>query len=95
MLREIFIKVRENRITVSNEKSEFFKESLIFSDYQFSAQDINADEVKLEALWNADCPHALSELRSLLEMAQNVSRFNLNYSAITADFCQPTKKDVV
>ena len=60
----------------------------------FSADGIAADPNKTSAIVNAAAPQNASEVRSLLGMAQYVSRFIPAYAEITAELRELTHKDV-
>ena len=59
-----------------------------------SGQGMSADPAKIEAIKQADEPNSVSDVRSLLGMANYVSRFIRNYADIVAPLSDLTHKGV-
>lgn len=55
-----------------------------FNSHTFSVQGIKVDSKKIEVIKNAHPPQNATEVKSLLTMAQYISRFIPGYAAVTA-----------
>lgn len=75
--------VRKN-ITLNKSKCEFNKNSVEFFGYCFSAEGVSADPKKIDAIKSATAPQNAGELRSLLGLANYVSRFIPDFATIVA-----------
>jgi type III secretory pathway component EscU len=62
-------------ITLNKGKCEFNRDKVEFFGYVFSKDGISADPKKINAIKNAEPPKNAAEIRSLLGLANYVSRF--------------------
>ena len=76
--------LREHNARLNRDKSAFRKAEVIFYGHSFSAEGIKAAPQKINAIKTMQPPESPSEVKSLLGMAQYVSRFISNYFTITA-----------
>lgn len=92
-LELVFQRLRECNVTVSLKKCKFMKTSLRFYGHTFSDTGITAGEDKVEAIQKADAPSDVSELKSLLGMAQYVARFIPDFSTMVEPMRKLTRED--
>ena len=83
-LHHVLTRLRQNNARLNREKCIFRQSEVIFYGHSFSANGIKASPQKIDAIKNMRPPSNASEVKSLLGMAQYVSRFITNYAAITA-----------
>ena len=83
-LHRVLTRLRQNNARLNREKCIFRQSEVIFYGHSFSANGIKASPQKIDAIKNTRPPSNASEVKSLLGMAQYVSRFIPNYAAITA-----------
>lgn len=69
---------------MNKSKCEFNKNSVEFFGYCFSAEGVSADPKKTDAIKSATSPQNAGELRSLLGLANYVSRFIPDFATIVA-----------
>ena len=94
ILKQVLQRMREYNITANKSKCAFGHTTIDFYGHTFSKDGISVDEKKESAIIAAGPPQNVSELRSLLGMAQYVSRFVPNFSDIVAPLRRLTHKDV-
>lgn len=92
-LRKVFKRLKENNVRLNKEKCVFSKSEVMFYGHIFSANGIKADPKKIDAIKNAPPPQNISEVKSLLGMAQYVSRFIPGYASLTAPLRSLTKQN--
>ena len=80
-------------IRLNEEKCSFSRSEVMFYGHIFSSKGIRADPEKIEAITNTSEPENASEVRSLLGMAQYVSRHIADYATIMAPLRALTKKE--
>ncbi|CAB4025713.1 Hypothetical predicted protein [Paramuricea clavata] len=83
-LNRILTRLREHNARLNRDKCAFRKSEVIFYGHSFSADGIKAAPQKINAIKTMQPPENPSEVKSLLGMAQYVSRFIPNYATITA-----------
>lgn len=83
-LHRVLTRLRENNARLNREKCTFRQSEVIFYGHSFSANGIKAAPQKIQAIQNMQPPKNQGEVKSLLGMAQYVSRFIPNYATITA-----------
>ena len=93
-LKAVLERLKNNNVKLNREKCLFSKKQVCFYGHIFSASGIEADPKKTSAIVNAAAPQNASEVRSLLGMAQDVSRFIPGYSDVTTSLRGLTSKDV-
>ena len=81
--------------TLNFEKCQFLKENLNFFGLVYSKECIHPDPKKIAAFVNTSVPKTVSEVRSLLGMANYSSHFIPNFASITEPLRQLTRKDSV
>ena len=74
------------------EKFSFLKSEVKFCGHIFNSEGVKADPGKIEAITNMSEPENVSEVNSLLGMAQYVSRYIPDYATITEPLRALTKK---
>ena len=67
--------LKENNVRLNKEKCVFSKSEVMFYGHILSANGIKADPKKIDAIKNAPPPQNISEVKSLLGVAQYVFRF--------------------
>jgi len=92
-LRGVLQRLKENNIRLNKDKFEFSKTEIKFYCHIFSSSGLLPDPVKVEAIYRARPPQNSNEVRSLLVMAQCVSRFIPNYATITTPLRLLTRQD--
>ena len=92
-IKKVMERLREFNVTANRDKCEFFKREITFFGHVFSDQGISPSEEKISAVVNANPPQTKEEVKSLLGMAQYVSRFIPNYSATVEPLHVLTKQD--
>ena len=92
-IKKVMERLREFNVTANRDKCEFFKREITFFGHVFSDQGISQSEEKISAVVNATPPQTKEEVKSLLGMAQYVSRFIPNYSATVEPLHVLTKQD--
>ena len=78
-----FTRLKKNNVRLNKEKCVFSKLEVMFYGHIFGVNGIKADPNKIDAIKNAPPPQNISEVKSLLGMAQYVSRFSHRTLAIT------------
>ena len=91
-LHAVLARFQELTLTLRKDKSQFYMPRIEFFGMTFSGQGMSADPAKTEAIKQADAPNTVSDVRSLLGMANYVSRFIRNYADIVASLCDITHK---
>ena len=92
MVRQVLERLREHNITANKPKCVFNVHLIEFYGHEFSNKGVTVTNSKISAILNAGPPETVSELRSLLGMAQYVCRFIPNYSDIVAPLQKLTHK---
>lgn len=92
-LQAVLQRLRDNNLTLNEDKCEYNKTTIDFYGYSFSSKGISADPKKVESIQNASDPKSATELRSLLGLVNYVSRFIPDYSTVTAPLRELTKKN--
>uniref|UniRef100_A0A3Q3ECH9 ribonuclease H n=1 Tax=Labrus bergylta TaxID=56723 RepID=A0A3Q3ECH9_9LABR len=93
-LRALFQRLKESGLTLNREKCEFNKSRLQFFGFVFSAQGVSADPKKVAAVQHAAEPQTVSEVKSLLGMANYCSRFIKDFASISEPLRKMTRKDL-
>ena len=92
-LKAVLNRLRENNARLNKEKCKFSQKTVTFYGHVFGAHGIRADPKKIQSIKNAPRPTNASEVRSLLGMAQYVSRFIANFATIVAPLRELTRQD--
>ena len=83
-LHAVLARFQELNLTLRKDKCQFYMPRIEFFGMVFSGQGMSADPAKIEAIKQADAPNSVSDVRSLLEMANYVSCLIRNYVDIVA-----------
>ncbi|RUA05416.1 MAG: hypothetical protein DSY43_04620 [Gammaproteobacteria bacterium] len=92
-LRALLQRFRECGLTFNLKKCKFRLPEIEFFGLMFSKDGIKPAPSKVDALKSMSPPSNVSEVRSLLGMAQYSAQFIPNFSAITAPLRQLTRKE--
>ena len=82
-LEATFKRLRESGLTLNRNKCVYNLAELAFFGYVFSADGMSPDPNKVQEIINLAIPSTVSEVRSLLGMANYCRRFIPSYSTIT------------
>jgi transposase InsO family protein len=93
-LHAVMERLREKNITLNESKCEFNKDQVEFFGYVFSKKGVSPDPKKIDAIVNAEAPKTPADVRSLLGLANYVSRFIPDFATITAPLRALTHRDV-
>ena len=92
-IRQVLERLKSHNLRLNKEKCHFSKSEVMFYGHIFSAEGLRPDHKKVEAIQNATPPRSSSEVKSLLGMAQYLSRYIPGYADITAPLRALTKDD--
>ena len=92
-LEECLTRLQEHNLTLNFEKCKFLKKNLEFFGLVFTEQGVSPDPKKVEAFANTRRPTTVSEIRSLLGMANYSSKFIKDYATITEPLRELTRKN--
>ena len=94
-LRNTLKRLSEKGLTLNRTKCELNVESVEYFGHIFSSKGVSASKAKVDSIRNMPSPTNVGELRSLLGMMNYCgSRFVPDYSGLTHELRQLTKKDV-
>lgn len=85
--------LKENNLTLNDEKCEYRKDSLSFLGHRISAQGMNVDEVKVKAILDMRPPKSLTELRSFLGLVNFIGSYLPWFSDLTKVLWELTTKE--
>ena len=94
-IEQVMLRLKEFNVTANKQKCEFWKNEIEFFGHVFSQDGISPSKDKVSAIVNASEPKTPDEVRSLIGMAQYLSRFIPNYSSIVEPLRVLTKKKTV
>ena len=94
-VNRVLTRLQEQNARLNRDKCTFRKSEVIFYGHSFSAEGIKAAPQKVNAIKTMQPPESPSEVKSLLGMAQYVSRFIPNYATITAPLRALTRQKSV
>jgi hypothetical protein len=92
-LQKVFETLEASGLTLNKEKCVFNKRKIKFMGLMFSAGGVSADKSKIKALKDAEAPSNVSELRSLLGLAQFSAWFIPKFAEITEPLREFTKAE--
>ena len=92
-LKRVLQRLREKNARLNMDKCRFSQSEVTFYGQVFGKQGVHADPQKVKAITDMPSPTNVSEIRSLLGMAQYIARYIPNFAAITAPLRELTKKD--
>ncbi len=93
-LNQVLDRLKSHNLRLNKEKCHFSKSEVMFYGHIFSAEGLRPDQRKVEAIQLATPPRNPSEVKSLLGMAQYLSRYIPGYADITTPLRALTKEDV-
>ena len=88
----VLTRLQEHDVLLNKEKCIFSRSEVTFYGHIFSSEGLKADPEKIEAITNMSVPQKVSEVKSLLWMAQYVSRNIPEYATIAAPLRALTKE---
>ena len=86
--------LQQHGVRLKKEKCTFSRSEIKFYGQIFSKNGVKADPAKIKAIIDINKPEGVSDVKSLLGMAQYVSRYIPDYATITAPLRLLTKKDM-
>ena len=89
----VLTRLQQHDVRLNKEKCSFSKSEATFYGHIFSSKGLRANPEKIEAITNMSVPENVSEVKSLLGMAQYLSRYISEYATITAPSQALTKKE--
>ena len=92
-LEECLTRLQEHNLTLNFEKCKFLKKNFEFFGLVFTEQGVSPDPKKIEAFANTRRPTTVSEIRSLLGMANYSSKFIKDYATITEPLRELTRNN--
>ncbi|GMI70618.1 hypothetical protein HRI_000731100 [Hibiscus trionum] len=92
-LRQVFEVLRQNKLYVKEEKCSFAQKEVHFLGHIVGGGKIRMDRAKVRAIDEWKPPTRVTELRSLLGLANYYRRFVKSYSKIAAPLTELLKKD--
>ncbi|XP_050960534.1 uncharacterized protein LOC127161828 [Labeo rohita] len=81
---QVLQKLRQHSLFLKLEKCEFHKPSVQFLGYNISAEGVQMDQGKVDAIQKWPLPTSVKELQRFLGFTNFYRRFIMNYSTITA-----------
>ena len=91
-LHAVLTRFTELNLTLRKDKGQFYMPRIEFFGMVFSGQGMSPDPAKVEAIKQAEAPTSVSDVRSLLGMANYASHFIRDYADIVAPLRDLTHK---
>lgn len=90
---QVLAALRENKLTLNDEKCEYRKEKLSFLGHTVSKDGLDIDEKKVESIRKFKRPKSASELKSFLGLATYVSQFIPKFADMTDVLWKVSQKE--
>lgn len=92
-LKEIFDRLEENGLTISLEKSAFFRKKIKFLGHVLTSEGIHPDPEKIAAIHNFPAPKNIKQLRGFLGLINYYTKFTKEHSEATIPLLELTRKN--
>lgn len=92
--RGVLERLQQHGVRLNKEKCAFSRSEIKFYGQIFSKNGVKADPARIKAIIDMRKPEGVSDVKSLMGMAQYVSRYIPDYATITAPLRLLTKKDM-
>lgn len=92
-VRKVLTRLKEAELLLKPEKCQFFQKKVKFLGFILSAQGIQMDASKVQAVQEWPTPTSVKEVQSFLGFANFYRRFIKGYSRIATPLTELTKKD--
>lgn len=94
-LFEVFKRLRENGLTVSRKKCEFFRKSIEYLGYVLSKEGMSTSPSKVSAIKDAPTPTNVKQLKAFLGMVNYYAKYIPSLSTIATPLYKLLKKEIV
>ena len=94
VLKEVLKRLRDRNLTLNRRKCEFLKKKIEFAGHILTAEGVQIDQKKAQAIRDVERPKDASGVRSFLGMVNYVARFIPNLATIAAPLRDLTKKGI-
>jgi hypothetical protein len=94
-LRQVFQRLRENKLYAKLEKCEFEVKEVDFLGHRITQEGLKMDDHKVKAILDWEPPKSVPTLRSLLKLASYYRKFIKNFAKIAAPLTNLLKKSAI
>lgn len=92
-LRQVFLKLRDSKLKIQLDKSEFLRQNVEFLGHVITPQGIKPNPNKIRAIQNFPIPKTAREIKSFLGLLGFYRKFIKDFSKITKPFTKCLKKN--